>query len=309
MNRTRNVLLLAAATGAIAITAMGTWWWRATPPSTATATAPDCQKVLYWTDPMVPGYRSEKPGKSPFMDMQLVPVCEEAGAAPGSPVVTVRAEIVQRLGVRTHKISRGAPARRFVTTGYVFRDSHGAAVLVDLFGREAGIVRVGGMADIRNAETPSRVYRGRVEAIKADLDIGGRALKARVRVLDADQALPANLLVEIALAGTSPGGRGLYVPREALIRTGQRTALVLALGEGRFRPVEVEAGVETDDWIEIRRGVKEGDVVVTSGQFLLDSESNVRASLKRMEPAAKAPAPPAAPTPAAPRAPDPHAGH
>ncbi|OGI38846.1 MAG: hypothetical protein A2140_04130 [Candidatus Muproteobacteria bacterium RBG_16_62_13] len=308
MKRQRTVLLLVVASaGAIAIAALGLWWWRASPPSTAVA--PDCQKVLYWTDPMVPGYRSEKPGKSPFMDMQLVPVCEQTSAAPGSPVVTVRAEIIQRLGVRTHKISRGTPARRFVTTGYVFRDNHGAAVLVDLFGRETGIVRVGGTAEIRNAETPGRVYRGRVETIEADLDIGERALKARVRVPDADQALPANLLVEVAFAGTSPGGRGLYVPREALIRTGQRTALVLALGEGRFRPVEVEAGVETDDWIEIRRGVREGDVVVTSGQFLLDSESNVRAGLKRMEPAAEAPSPPAATTPVAPGAADPHAGH
>lgn len=290
MKRSRTVLLLAtAATGIIAMVALGAWWWRATPPSAAVAT--DCQKILYWTDPMVPGYRSDKPGKSPFMDMQLVPVCEQAGIAPGSPVVTVRAEIVQRLGVRTHQISRGAPARRFTTTGYVFRDARGAAVLVDLFGRETGIVRVGGMAEIRNAETPGRTYRGHVEAIEADLDIGGRALKARVRLVDADQALPANLLVEVVFAGVSPGGRGLYVPREALIRTGQRTALVLALGEGRFRPVEVEAGVETDDWIEIRRGVREGDVVVTSGQFLLDSESNVRASFQRMQAADSPPAP------------------
>jgi Cu(I)/Ag(I) efflux system membrane fusion protein len=69
--------------------------------------------------------------------------------------------------------------------------------------------------------------------------------------------------------------------------------VVLNVGEGRFQPVEVVAGEESGDWVEIRQGIKEGDTVVTSGQFLIDSEASVRASFQRMEP-----------TPA-----DPHAGH
>ncbi len=73
------------------------------------------------------------------------------------------------------------------------------------------------------------------------------------------------------------------VPREALIRTGRRNAVVLGLGGGRFQPVEVEVGEEAGDWIEIRKGVKEGDTVVVSGQFLIDSEASVRASFQRME--------------------------
>jgi Cu(I)/Ag(I) efflux system membrane fusion protein len=84
------------------------------------------------------------------------------------------------------------------------------------------------------------------------------------------------------------------VPREALIRTGTRTSVVLNVGAGRFQPVEVVPGEESGDWVEIRQGIKEGDTVVTSGQFLIDSESSVRASFQRMESA-----------PAA----DPHAGH
>jgi Cu(I)/Ag(I) efflux system membrane fusion protein len=77
--------------------------------------------------------------------------------------------------------------------------------------------------------------------------------------------------------------RGITIPSEALIRTGTRNAVVLAIGAGRFQPVDVTPGVESDDWIEIRQGIKAGDVVVTSGQFLIDSEANVRASFSRMQ--------------------------
>ncbi len=69
------------------------------------------RKVLYWTDPMVPGYRSDKPGPSPFMDMDLVPVyADEAGAGDGAPVVTIRPEFIQNFGVRTHQVTRGGAA-------------------------------------------------------------------------------------------------------------------------------------------------------------------------------------------------------
>jgi Cu(I)/Ag(I) efflux system membrane fusion protein len=79
------------------------------------------------------------------------------------------------------------------------------------------------------------------------------------------------------------------VPREALIRTGYRTAVVLALGDGRFQPVEVVPGEESGDWIEIQQGIKEGDLVVVSGQFLIDSEASVRASFSRMQSSKPAP--------------------
>ena len=240
------------------------------------------RKVLYWADPMTPGFRSDKPGKSPFMDMDLVPVYEDAGAT----VVALRPEIVQSLGGRTHKAARGAPPRRIVTTGYMFRDSRGLTALVDLFDREAAAVHPGQIAEVRILDTPT-VYHGVVDSIESDIDIGARAFKARIRMTHADIVLRPNMLAEVAILATAAGKRALSPPREALLRTGQRNAVVLALGAGRFQPVEVTPGIETDDWVEIQRGIKEGDVVVTSGQFLIDSEANVRASFQRMEPVEK----------------------
>ena len=74
----------------------------------------------------------------------------------------------------------------------------------------------------------------------------------------------------------------LSIPREALIRTGESERVVVALGEGKFRAHEVVSGIESGDWVEILSGIREGDQVVTSGQFLIDSEASLKASFSRM---------------------------
>ena len=73
------------------------------------------------------------------------------------------------------------------------------------------------------------------------------------------------------------------VPSEAVIRTGERSVVILATGEGRFRAVDVEVGAEAGGDSEIRKGLKAGDRVVVSGQFLIDSEASLRTTLARLE--------------------------
>ncbi len=286
MTRQQSLTLIVLAAVALGGALLAWYAFRAPPPAPpgATAAKPDEadkeRKVLYWTDPMVPGFKSDKPGKSPFMDMELVPVyADEAGAS----IVTIRPEIVQNLGVRTYKVTRSAPPRRVFTSGYLFADARGMAVLVDLLDRDASLVRTGQRAEVRVPDVSDRAYRGNVESVEPDIDIGARALKARIRLARVDAALKPNMLAEVAIEGAATTRPGLFIPREALIRTGYRNAVVLALPEGRFQPVEVVPGAETDDWVEIRKGIKEGDTVVTSGQFLIDSEANVRASFARMQ--------------------------
>ena len=74
----------------------------------------------------------------------------------------------------------------------------------------------------------------------------------------------------------------LLVPSEAVIQTGRRSVVVVALGEGKYASVEVEAGLEADGRTEIRKGLKAGQKIVVSGQFLIDSEASLRASAGRM---------------------------
>lgn len=241
------------------------------------------RKILYWTDPMVPGYRSDKPGKSPFMDMELVPVYEESTSGSGAPVVTIRPEIRNNLGVRTYKASRGGMSRTLATQGYLFRERGSLLAHVDILDREATWVRVGLPVEVRLPDLPGRLWHGSVESVSSDVDIGARSLKARIRIMKPEPSLKPNMFADITIKGIPRNEQKIMVPREALIRTGYRTAIVLWLGDGRFQPVEVVPGEESGDWIEIHRGVKEGDMVVVSGQFLIDSEANVRASFQRME--------------------------
>ena len=250
------------------------------------------RKVLYWTDPMVPGYRSDKPGPSPFMDMDLVPVYEDEAGDSGTPVVSIRPEFIQNFGVRTHQVTRGGAARNLTAHGYLFREGGVLLVLVDSFERGPW-VQAGLSAAISLPDFPGRQWKGVVESVRSDVDIGTRSLKARIRLINPDAALRPNMYADVVITDRARRNQKLMVPREALIRTGTRTSVVLSIGEGRFQPVEVVPGEESGDWVEIRQGIKEGDTVVTSGQFLIDSEASVRASFQRME------------SPAA----DSHAGH
>lgn len=282
MNRKTLVILGVAAA---ALIGAGLWAGiakRATGPETP-ATAE--RKVLYWHDPMVPGFKSDKPGKSPFMDMELVPVyADEAG----TNVVTVRPEVANNLGVRTVKIERHAHAHQLRIEGYIQRTGGEVLVLADVFERGTDWLRAGLPAEVRVDALPGRVFAARVESAQPDIGVGARSLHVVLRLDRPDAALKSNMTADVAIS--APMDKSLAVPREALIRTGTRTAVLRALGEGRFQPVEVVVGAELGDQIEIVQGLSEGDVIVTSGQFLLDSEANVRASFQRMESPAPAPA-------------------
>lgn len=286
MNR-KKIWLIAAVILTVASVSV-LWAWRAQPrevTASMDSAVKNERKVLYWHDPMIPGPKFDKPGKSPFMDMQLVPVyADEAGGEGGAPVVTVRPEVINNLGVRTYQIERKARSRRLTTEGYLFRDEvrGGVNVLVDIFDRDSDWVRAGLPAEVRVLDFPGRRWAATVLSVGSDIDIGARSLKATIRPRQNDPALKPNMFAEVTIEAPSVGKK-LFVPRESLIRTGTRTAVVLALGKGRFQPTEVVTGMESGEWIEIVKGIKDGDTVVTSGQFLIDSESSLRAGFQRME--------------------------
>lgn len=287
----RKTLIRIAGIAGLVVLAFGAWYFLSTRTPETPATGE--RKVLYWTDPMVPGYRSDKPGKSPFMDMELVPVYDDEGGAGGPPAVTVRSEVVQNLGVRTTVVTRAAATRSLTAHGYLFRHDGTLVAIADVFGQDTAWLKPGLAAEVVVAEVPGQRFPATLERIESDRDIGGRSVKARVRFLRMDARLQANMAADVILS--APGTtRALLVPREALIRTGHRTALIRVLDDGRFQPVEVVAGEEFGDLIEIKSGVKEGEKIVVSGQFLIDSEASVRESLKRMDTEPK---------------PDPHSGH
>jgi len=295
----RRTILITTATallGLIVLGGIGYVLRLAPDASTTNANVPPGCKVLYWTDTMIPGFKSDKPGKSP-MNMDMTPVCAEdqpaSAGANAESVVTVRPGVLQNLGLRSYQVRRAAaPSQSVEASGYLQRDERGYFLLVDLFDRDVRLVRAGLTAEVNLPDAPGKRWRARVASVTREDAPGAPSVRARIRLQEGGGALQDDLLAAVVIHGAPAGGAALYIPREAVIRTGSRTAVVLALGQGRFRPIDVVPGAETDDWIEIRRGLKDGDTVVTSGQFLIDSEASMRASFARMQDTpAEAPSP------------------
>jgi Cu(I)/Ag(I) efflux system membrane fusion protein len=376
------------------------------------------RKVLYWHDPMVPGQRFDKPGKSPFMDMQLVPVYAGEGADDGK--VTISPRVQQNLGLRTAEVTRGvlAPAVEAVGTvaynersafvvqarsnGFVERlhvrapldpvrkgqplaelyvpdwvaaqeeylsvkrmpgaglealldaarqrmrlagmnedqirlvESTGkvharttvaapaGGVVAELGTREGmtvmsgallfringldtvwvnaevpesqvSLVRPGSPVEARAPALPGTVFRGHVSSVLPEVNPATRTVKARVELANPGHRLAPGMFATVRF---TPAARQevLLVPTEAVIQTGRRSVVIVAQGDGRFAPVDVETGIESDGRTEIRKGLRAGQKVVVSGQFLIDSEASLKAATTRM---GDAPAPEAAPAGAA----------
>lgn len=140
---------------------------------------------------------------------------------------------------------------------------------------ETGGIAVGQPAEARLSAFPGETLEGTVAAILPETDPNSRTLRVRVELPNPDGRLRPGMTAQVRL--TRPGGQdALWVPSEAVIRTGRRTLVMRAEEAGRYRPVEVRLGRESDGKTQVLQGLEEGQQVVASGQFLLDSEASLR---------------------------------
>ena len=293
--KSKNSIILLSGAGLLALAAALYWQWQPISGSKTETPSTDKREILYWTDPMVPGYRSDKPGKSPFMDMDLVPVYAENGGGDDNSV-SIRPEVINNLGVRGATTEMRFVEQRLKVPGYVLRtDGGGVQVVADVFDRNADWVRPGVAASIQTDALPGREWQGKVMRAQPDIEVGARSWRVTVRLSSAEPALKTGMAVDVSLHARAGGAAVLSVPREAVIHTGQRNVVIRALDGGRFQPVEVGVGRAFGDWVEITRGLAQGERVVVSGQFLIDSEANLRAAFERLTTPEAAPAAPAAP--------------
>ncbi len=154
-------------------------------------------------------------------------------------------------------------------------------ILAEVFESQANWVKEGQAADVTLSYAPGRTWEGKVEYIYPSLNAKTRTLKVRLAFTNPDETLKPNMFANVTIYGGAKENI-IIAPREAVIRSGENTRVILAMGKGRFQPRDVVVGIESGDWVEIQSGLKEGDNVVTSGQFLIDSEASLKASLKRM---------------------------
>jgi Cu(I)/Ag(I) efflux system membrane fusion protein len=376
--------------------------------STPMAASTPGAKPLYWYDPMVPAQHFDKPGKSPFMDMQLVPRYPADGAAGQTPGVQISPATTQSLGVRLAAVQRGDFAQSLDATGVLDFNQREVAIvqaraagfvqrvyarapgdvvgagspiadllvpswggaqaeylairgsgnpaleaaarqrlrllgmpdsLIDAVARDGrartvitvstpqggaiqildvrqgmtvsmgqtlaqvsglgtvwlnaavpeavgGHVKVGQAARADLPAFPGEVFTGRVTAILPTTQADSHTLQVRIELANRGGRLHPGMFATVHLSGAAHPA--LFVPSEAVIRTGKRTLVMLAGEGGRYQPVEVQVGREDNDRTEILSGLDEGQKIVASGQFLIDSEASLAGVQAR--PLAAAPA-------------------
>jgi Cu(I)/Ag(I) efflux system membrane fusion protein len=140
---------------------------------------------------------------------------------------------------------------------------------------EVGTIAVGQSVEAQFPAFPGTRVKGIVSTILPDTNADSRTLRVRVELPNPDGRLRPGLTAQVRLS-RSTGLSVLWVPSEAVIRTGRRTLVMLTEDSGRYRPVEVQTGQESDGKIVILKGLEEGQKVITSGQFLLDSEASLK---------------------------------
>ena len=155
-------------------------------------------------------------------------------------------------------------------------------LIAEVFERQAAWVQPGQTATVELDYLPGRTWSGVVDYVYPELDPKTRTLKVRLRFDNQGELLRPNMFAQVRIDAT-PVTDVVHVPREAVIRSGDENRVVVDLGDGRFRVKPVLLGLESGDRIAIRRGLSAGERVVTSAQFLIDSESSTRTALSRLQ--------------------------
>lgn len=382
----------------------GAWWAHHGMASSPTAPSANGRQVLYWHDPMVPTAKFDKPGKSPYMDMPLVPVYADAGGAWKG--VSVSPAVQQNLGIRLGTVERIVLPQLLAAVGSVAFDEHQVAlvqarvtgyvtrlyvkavldpvrrgapiaeltapdwlqaedeylalldskpadstgirnaarqrlvvlgvpdstieqieknhrvprttsliapiggVVTELGIREgstvmagAPLVRINGLdrvwvnaevpeaqvnripmhstAQIRATAWPDQVFSGRVDALLPQVNPTTRSISVRLSLENRSRKLSPGMFVQVNFQGSDATPQ-LVIPSEALIMTGERSVVIVAGDKGRFDPVNVTVGRESDGRTVILAGLTAGQSIVLSGQFLIDSEASLTSTIDRL---------------------------
>ncbi len=171
---------------------------------------------------------------------------------------------------------------------YTIADLSRIWVYVDVYEYQLPWIRVGQEAIMTLPYVPGREFVGNVVYVYPYLEQQTRVIKVRLEfenpALELKPGMYANVRLESQLAGDA-----LLIPREAYIDSGMRKVAFVDLGNGRFSPRDIQVGVEAEDgMVEVLYGIDEGEVVVTSGQFLLDAESKLKEAVAKMMEAERA---------------------
>jgi Cu(I)/Ag(I) efflux system membrane fusion protein len=200
---------------------------------------------------------------------------EQTGATRKSLVISSPANgfVTTKNAIEGARITAGEPMFELADLDRVW-------ILADVYESELSFVSVGTRAKITPSYLPGRTFSGKVTFIAPTVDPMTRTAKVRVEVDNRDGALKPEMFADVVIE--EPARNVTVIPESAVLATGTRSVLFVVKDDGSFEPREVETGTKSDRLIEIRRGVEPGEKVATQANFLIDSESRLKAALARM---------------------------
>lgn len=169
---------------------------------------------------------------------------------------------------------------RFMPGDVLFRiaDLSKVWVIAEIHEQNLAQLQIGQQAQLALDAWPGHSFGARVSYLYPTLEASTRSLRIRLEVDNAEGLLRPGMFVQLSLMMGDPSPK-LAVPSSALIDDGQRQVVLIALGQGRFKPQPVRIGQRGREWVEVLEGVEAGDQVVVSANFLIDSESQLKAAL------------------------------
>ena len=178
----------------------------------------------------------------------------------------------------------GAREGQYVTPQtelYMLADLSKLWVIADIYEDELPWVRIGDGVEIQLAGIPGRTFTGRLTYIYPYADSKTRTVKVRLEFDNPDLLLKPDMFANVTIQ-TQSQEDAVVIPSEAVVRSGMREQVFVARGEGKFEPREVKLGVGSGGMVQILEGITAGEEVVTSSQFLIDSESKLREATAKM---------------------------
>ncbi|MSR82259.1 MAG: efflux RND transporter periplasmic adaptor subunit [Candidatus Latescibacteria bacterium] len=163
---------------------------------------------------------------------------------------------------------------------YTIADLSVVWVYVDLYESDLALVQVGQEALVTLNSYPDQTFRGQVVYLYPSVDPQTRTARARIELANPDTQLKPGMFAQVQIQ--TARGEGLVVPQSAVLDSGTRKLVFVDRGEGRFEPREVDLGGRTGEGYEVLAGLQEGEQVITSANFLIDSESQLKAALGAM---------------------------
>jgi membrane fusion protein, copper/silver efflux system len=180
--------------------------------------------------------------------------------------------------VLERNVTEGARAQTGETL-FRIADHRVVWAIIDVAERDLGAMEVGQRAVVRARSFPGREFSGKINVIYPQITKETRTARVRVELPNPELLLIHDMYVDAEIE-TGSAASVLAIPESAVLDSGNRQGVLVDKGEGRFEPREVKLGHRGEGFVEVREGLAEDDPVVTSANFLIDAESNLKAALK-----------------------------